>query len=77
MNPQTIDLDHRGRLFNPLEKHTFRLFDRLQFGVWREAQPFPKIFWDHNAPCFFPEGQCDRSLARSAWDIATPKEDIP
>ena len=21
-----------------------------------------------------PEGQCDRSLARSAWDIATPKE---
>ena len=21
-----------------------------------------------------PEGQCDRSLARSAWDSATPKE---
>jgi hypothetical protein len=22
---------------------------------------------------FVPEGQADRSLARSAWDIATPK----
>jgi hypothetical protein len=23
---------------------------------------------------FVPEGRCDRSLARSAWDIANPKE---
>ncbi len=45
-------VNHRRSLFDPLEKHTLRLLDRLQFCVWRESQPLPERFWDHNPPRF-------------------------
>jgi hypothetical protein len=52
MNPQTIDLDHGRPLFDPLEKHAFRLLNSLQRRVRPEAQPLAERFGDDNSPRF-------------------------
>ena len=52
MDPQTIDLGHGRPLFDPLEKHAFRLLNSFQFGVRLEAQPLPERLGDDDPSRF-------------------------
>jgi hypothetical protein len=52
MDPQTIDLDHRRPMLDPLKKHALRLLNSFQLRVRLEAEPLPERFGDDNAPRF-------------------------